>query len=608
LYIRSLKSQLLLALLCLGISNINANELKNALHLAQKNNLSQNYTWKSLLHLKDNQPQIIDPKFLLSANQFSLQAELTQTITLIIQDPKNAACRFPARLLFLERYINFGTAVEQAKSQCTEYLKFKDYVPFDELSLVFASEVLSSASSMMGHTFLKASGKNLNQTQVEHSIAFYTEFNTFNPFKLIYDGVFSGMEGFLMVRQYKDDLHRYVDTEGRNLWSYQLTFSDEDKATIQAHIWELKSIEISYLFQNYNCATLTLYLLSIASEDLRSSEKLYVSPVDVAKAVNEHNLVSAKEVLLATSWELRMLEQEMPPGLFNKIERFLFEGSPLNISQLNPQSKFLVKRFLRLILTKDSFISALKQGRSDDIKTTIAALGKSDLGFDISQYKNPINTSQDTIISGRYLNQNSQSMIEMTFLPASHYLYGNNQQYFAESELRIGELTLRANIDTAKVSLQSLALYAVRSYVPSSSIDPQLSGSFYLGYQHLFDQDLTEQGVFELSGSLGKAYQVHKDIMIYAMVGGGLALNEADQFAYIEPYVGSSIKLVGQSKLLAEYRASFGQFDISGAKETLSLDYAWLGSKQSTFKLGFQRVSNDAEHIDQVTLAWDFHF
>jgi hypothetical protein len=83
-------------------------------------------------------------------------------------------------------------------------------MPFDNISLIFASEVLSSSSSMMRHSFLSVSGKNNRGDEVAHSLSFFSEIATFYPIKLIYDGTIGGMDGFLMVRPFERDYQRYL--------------------------------------------------------------------------------------------------------------------------------------------------------------------------------------------------------------------------------------------------------------------------------------------------------------------------------------------------------------------------------------------------------------
>jgi hypothetical protein len=605
-------SQLLLALFLLQPFIVSAdndtliNQIDVSIQQAKKMVLAEHDMWKSLLHIKNGVPQIVDPAFLLSGNSFSLEGELGQTIELYYQDPASFNCRFPARLLFLKKYLNLQA--QTGAPQCVELEKYQQYVPFDDVSLVFASEVLSSASSMMGHTFLKVSGKNIKNNDVAHSISFFTEITTFNPIKLIYEGVFTGMEGFILVRPYKNDLKRYSQVEGRNVWTYSLDLTEFDKRLIQAHTWELKNIEIKYSFQNYNCATLTLYLLSIAKPELKKSEKLYVSPVDVVKAVSQYELVKTKEVVLATDWRLNMLSQQMPASLLEAAYQLIDGESNLDLNSFDQTEQYLLVEYLSALIEKSTHVELLSEQTAQRLSSMVDAIDVADMRLDISTYKNPIESSQDSVITSTFRSIEGSPVLDFSFLPASHYLYGNNTQYFSESELNIGELTLRADIENKDLKIQNLTLYAVRSYLPSTRYSSQASGQFYLGYRHLYNKNLKQRGVLELSGGFGKSYALHKDVTVYAMLGLGLGITEKEVFGFYKPSVGAFIHLIGDSKLILNYQSAYNHFDMDSAKNSLSVDYSWFGAKNTTIKLGYKKTAVGNIATNELSILYGYHF
>lgn len=161
-----LKSWLLPALFFLVSLPTAAADAKSIFTRALEVGLAENETWHSLLHLKGATPQITDDTFLLSGKNFSVQNELRETINFFVDNPEQAKCRFPARLLFLNKHLTLSGLDLNSSPLCPELTRYQQYVPFDEVNLIFASEVLSSASSMMGHTFLNITGKNVNETQV----------------------------------------------------------------------------------------------------------------------------------------------------------------------------------------------------------------------------------------------------------------------------------------------------------------------------------------------------------------------------------------------------------------------------------------------------------
>jgi hypothetical protein len=570
--------------------------------------LSENPKWISLLHINSNGPQIQDKRFILSGSEFSPEQELNKTLALFFEQPHAAQCRFPARYFFLDHFLDLESFGLKKSEYCTDLKKYKDYVPFEQLNLIYASEVLASASSMMGHSFLNAKGYNINQSEVSHSISFFTELDSFNPAALIYDGLVSGMKGLFIVRPFDKDLVHYSQTEGRNIWSYTLDINDFDRQLIKLHIWELKELDIEYLFQSYNCATLTLNILSIANFALKNEEILFVSPLDVVKAANKYQMIKNIGVELSDDWGLKMLEHEIDPVLGQRIESMVFQGNTVQFSELEPESKRIEVEYLSYLIKNDIVKSKLTEQRISELSEIVVSNTSDSLDFDLSQFKNPINTPQDSILSTSLISRSGNTAIDFSFLPASHYLYGDNRQYFSESELKIGELTIRVLPDKANLKLQSLTLYSFRSLAPSSKIVPKVSGNFYLGYRQISDEELEENGFFDLSGGVGKSVKPHNDILLFSSIDLGLATDLSDTFIYVKPSIGAILNTISNGKILVEYSLTAGQFNKKNVKHSLLTELAWFGLKGWTFRLAneFSKISSVKEN--ELQLGVGFHF
>jgi len=171
----------------------NAHPLQNLVEQAVAKQLYDSQIWLSLLHVINNKTYIEDHSFLLSNPNFSAKQELINSIQYLLDDNAdiNHRCRFPARDFWLRKQLNLP---EVSYSHCLDFAEFLDKAPADKVSLVYASENISQASSMMGHTLLKVSGKNSKHIDVEHGVSFYTEVKGFNLPKIIYDSIIVGKE------------------------------------------------------------------------------------------------------------------------------------------------------------------------------------------------------------------------------------------------------------------------------------------------------------------------------------------------------------------------------------------------------------------------------
>lgn len=276
--------------------------------------------WRLLLHAV-TVPQINDPKFLLSEPKFDYKSELLATIEQLLSTENlssdhHASCRFPARKYFIEQELaKHQINVSFPQANCTGLKTYIDYVPFEDLELVFASSDLNSATSMMGHIFLKVSGTSSRNNYVEHALSFYNEITSNNPVKLAYDGLISGMPGYFLVKPYQSVKHRYIAEEERNLWHYPIKADEYASQLLRLHLWELKDIDIRYLFQSYNCATLTLYILGLIEPAVLNKEDIWVTPIDVVKASQQANILDTPSVLLATNWGNMALPLSVPDQL-----------------------------------------------------------------------------------------------------------------------------------------------------------------------------------------------------------------------------------------------------------------------------------------------------
>jgi hypothetical protein len=599
-----LKSWLLSALFIFVASKSIAAELLPNISKSQLLAIAESTRWQKLLQLDQGRTQINDPNFLLSLPNFSALNELKATLALINSAPAIAQCKFPARYFYLSKELRNPIKLTTSFLHCKELSLYLKAVPFDKVSLVFASETLASTTSMMGHVFFKAEGKNQKNTQVAHSIAFFSEISNFNPFKLIYDGLIGGMDGFLLVRPFQFDRNNYINREGRNLWQYQLSLSQYQKDLMRLHFWELKDIEITYLFQSFNCATLTLNVLQIAEPKLKNDKQLFVTPTDVVRAINQQNLIAASSVELAPAWQASMIQQTSPQNLIEIFQKTIEKQNTTDLAKLSQQEKRLAKLYFTSLQKTDKnnkfFDNALQAQLNKQLQLD------SNLS-QINNYKNPTNSPKDSQVKISHKIRDNINVSTFAFAPASHYLLNNNKQYFSESELLMGEVAVNYNWQYNKVKLESLTLYSMTSLTPSVKFMPQWSNSFYLGYREFNNNNGSYDSLLNMSGSIGKAYNIHPDIINYYLLELGVAANFKNQFMYFQPKVGLIAHLLFSTKLNAEYSAAFNHYSDKHANQKLSIDLTHYFSPDVSFFLSYKKEKFN-NTLDTFTLGVIYSF
>lgn len=585
-------------------SSINISEIANS------------QTWKTLIHFYNGKLRITDERFILSnntSNVFSLENELKLTIELFKQPNNDGLCRFPARNLFLSANGILDKATPEDYKKCKKFYNYKIKVPFDKLKLVYASEVLSSASSMMGHVFLKAEGINNNDNFVNHSISFFTQYDSFNPFKLVYDGLYGGMEGFFIVRKYEKDLKNYLIQEQRNVFEYEINYDGFSKKLIKFHIWELKDIDIGYLFQSYNCATLTQNILSLGNEKLNDNLSLFITPKDVVKSMYNAKNIGEQKVNLSHKWKIAFLEQELGSEIVDSVITELNTTQNFHDLLLNiPLSKReLVIEYLESILLRNSTDTVKKSFLLSKLNRYKNLNNK--IFIDFNQHNNPINSLSDSIFTTSYIYENKvgnhtvSRYVDFSYLPASHLLRSDNKEFLSESELKIGETKIRINLDNGNAELRELTLYSVTSLVPNRKIKSELSGYFNFGYKHTYDNLLRDDGYVFIEAGLGKTIKIHRDIMAYGIINTGLGVRKNNTKLNFQPKIGAIFKIIGNLKVNLEASHEFNN-NISSIIRKEKFSIVWNRYKTMSLSADFEKISLGIKKSKNISFNLDYYF
>lgn len=562
--------------------------------------LAQSPTWQLLVHSYAGKAEIDTDQFLLTAGHFSPQAELEQTLQLYQQNPQQAFCRYPARIRYLSHKLQLPTT-GISEAACSDLQEYRSKVPFQQLDLVFASEVLSSASSMMGHIFLKASGTGSKGQPVAHSLAYFTEIGTFNPVSLAYDSLIGGMPGFFIVRPFQQDREQYVEKEQRNLWSFQLQGRPEDIELLQLHLWELRGVDITYYFQSFNCATLTLELLALIQPDVIQERSAFVTPVDVVKAARSHQMLTQTQVDTADLWLFHALNDVLSEPA--KTQSLALINTPrADATLLDPRQAL----YLEVLATRAKDQQQLTEAGYQQL----SSYWQQPPTLDLSHYKHPAQTPQDSAWGYSLQQNDGGNRQRLSYLASGHLLTADNRQYLAESELLIGQLAVAYQQEW---QLDEATLYAVRSFTPTHEIFSALSGEFYLGWRQAYrtatlDDGRLTRGQLELSGSAGQSYKPHPDVLVYALAGAGVSHGFGTSRLFGQVKTGLIMDSVYSSKLLLQYTASSAKTDAASRYQELSMHWSWFASQNDALGLGLTHLWMQDRHEPQLQLTYSHMF
>lgn len=269
---------------------------------AQEMGLAEGPKWQKLLHYetdlwwKSSEADGAD-FFLSPEGKNKPNLELEALILELEKGNVDVICRFPARSKYLKNQLNLPARWFDF-SKCTKYKEFFDENINKTAYLLFSSYYLESPASAFGHTMIRM-GKYLPQTNkvVERSqkqselldtgIGYAANSMAENAFIYAFMGIVGGYRGTYSSIPYFYKIREYNDYESRDLWSYELALSLEQKEIFIDHLWELGNTYFDYYYFTQNCSFHLITLLDAVNPDWNLGEKIryYVIPVDTIKAV-----------------------------------------------------------------------------------------------------------------------------------------------------------------------------------------------------------------------------------------------------------------------------------------------------------------------------------
>lgn len=250
--------------------------------------------WHTLMHYKKNiffktESQADGEAFFYAENGkhnpkeemlASLKAFQDQTVE---DNHLHPQCRFPARYNYLKKIFN----IEAKPATCKDYRWWKENLPFQSVTIIFASYYANNPASIFGHTFMRINSSDKKSIS-DYGVDFSALTNTDHGVEFAIRGVIGGYMGQFNMKPYYMKMNEYIENENRDLWEYDLSLNREQIDRMLDHVWELqKNTYFDYYFFRENCSYQLLTLLEVANPDWHLSDEfdLETIPVDSVKAI-----------------------------------------------------------------------------------------------------------------------------------------------------------------------------------------------------------------------------------------------------------------------------------------------------------------------------------
>jgi hypothetical protein len=496
-------------------------------------------------------------------------------------------------------------APELPLDSCSDIVEFRQKAPLDEISLIFASETIAQPASMLGHAFLKFSGINEHGWEVSHAISFYTDIDTYNIPKLLFDSLVIGKKGFFSLSPYYEKQQRYVDEEQRNVWEYPLTLDKFQKELFRLHIIELKQTHLTYFFQKYNCATVLNFILALSGKTIPESGG-WVTPLDVIKNAHQAGLINDVQVITPSRWLYRALATQVGAKEQQSIREQIKLGNVADLDMSGSDQAYVQLEFARAYnqyaylvngLSKDIWLAnehSIKEAETQNF------LGKS---LSADDRYNPLNTPGDSQVSYATQSDEIGQSFVLTLLPISHTLSDDNRNYANETSLQLFAVSFRLRFQHVRPELDRFTLFDMQSLMPYDEVTGGVSGRFHIAIEPQQDKNLEASHVLTTSGAIGLTKRITQDVDTYSLVGGGLGITGRRSYIYTTLEAGAILREVWNMKTLLSVVRTDNQIDNGTHYFTMRLSQSKFINKVNTINVDWLRDLNNNHQRNTVTIS-----
>lgn len=573
---RQRKGSLLVPLFLFAVSAWSAPPIAQSIgERALRSKLHEHPTWRALTHMDGRKTRLRDSPLILTGNSFTLATELIRTIEVLYgsEGPTTEQCRLPAR----NEWISAELGIEPAPlAHCADLNEFLARAPVDRVAMIYASENISQPSSTMGHILIKIEGEDSEGNHREYAVSFFTEIKGFNVPRIVYDSLIAGKKGYFSLTPYEEKAQAYRAGEQRNIWEYYLELTEQQRRMVQLHIWELKTANPTYLFDSYNCATLTNFIFATANPALLEEGTYFMSPLDVVKGVNRQGMISKAVVIPSSKWKVRMISESLPTGVNRAVQSSVESRDVSKLpSMLSNEQQFLVRSLAHahndFLYEQDRRPLAAWTAYSERLDETTSS-HEGDYLIDLSQYKNPLKTPRDGQWYGGYYRYDHEDYLKVGLLAVSHTLSDDNRQFFSETELRLADLSILVSAENGDIELNEFQLLAASSFLPRNRLIGGLSGRFRLGLEPHYDESLRRKFAGNVGGALGATYEPIKHVLAYGIINLGLGYRVGHSpYPYAGPEVGIIVDETFDMKTIVAISTTFGQVNSGSKYSSVSL-------------------------------------
>ena len=484
---------------------------------ASEQRLWEQRHWHLLLHYRKNiwqgyESEEDGPDFFASpTGKHDPQAELVATLTSFFMDPSDLApaeehpqCIFPARYKWFDSRLEFDSS-RLPRQHCGRLDDWLTTLDPEKITVVFASFYMNNPASMFGHTFLRVDKEREGpeQTLLNYGVNYAANVDTKNVNALAYafEGLFGFFRGTFTLFPYYAKVQEYSNWESRDLWEYELGFTEDQIDYFLLHLWELGGNYFDYYYFQENCSYHILSLLEVANPDLHLTDQFLfqVIPSETIKALlQEDGLVARRVYRPSVLSQMNQKLHGMDAVQKNNLRRLVQDPAWIKsdaFGSLAPGERAEVL---------DAYLDyaqhrAMQKGEEENafnrenrpVLLARARLGGAtgDTGKEL-QFSTPPEMGHGSARVGLSYGRFEQERFEQVSIrPAYHDLLAKDAGYNRDSQILFFDTTLRYYHDIEALRLESFKLLDIVSLTPFDPFFRRLSWKLSVGVESIKDLD-----------------------------------------------------------------------------------------------------------------------
>jgi hypothetical protein len=578
--------------------------------------LGQSDAWKGLLQYQKNifgseSSEVIGSSFFLAKDgRTNSVSELKATLLALqsskLSDPSDSKyrhpiCLFPARLQFLLENLHLKRS-DFPTPTCKDYEDFRSRVRTNRVGVVFSSYYAGNASSIFGHSFLRFSGTNENEL-FDTGINFSANPTTENPVLYAIYGLTGVFPATFSAQAFYYKVREYNDFESRDLWTYDLNLSGNEKNFLLDHIWELGNSYYDYYYFNQNCSYHILRAIEGAIPRIRfwSHRPFDVIPSETIKLLDRvpglvKSLSYRPSIRSKAFYRYSLLSEDEKQVLLKSLH-----------TQTVPDSNARV-----LDTLMDAF--DLKSAKSSSTETVYKeAVVEKRAGLpevsDELRVPPPLEESPEKGHgSKRAVVSYGSDYLDLEMRVSHHDLLDPSPGYPEFLHIDIGKAALRYRTDDQRLELKELDFVDLTALTIEHPLYSKLS---YEGRMGMF-RDPLDRAVWETRAGLGKAYPFLKEHAFFVMLD--LVPQYSSEFQAskyritLEPNANLLLEFSPSTKMMVQGFLGVTSYEAAPLEGRAQIEFRHVF--KSTFGVGgaYAIGAQDAQHFDQWTLKLLYYF